>query len=118
MRNREVKAEEKRIEKEYLIANTVAVIDENIETLKGVSASFEDKAYEAALRSRDDFANDLLESATEIDDLADDLEYVKLELETAAITAKAFGTISDKLPKAIAACKSALGGNYDFFQAW
>ena len=92
---------DKELEQEMELAGLVYDITKQRENLAGLIETYRSSAYEAAKMGRDEYANELLESASETKAFIEDLAFIELEIKTAALTAKAFKSLK-KLPAALA----------------
>ena len=96
--------EMKAYEQQKRIADTMVSFREARKMLEEVVKEYDEYALQAMELNQDVFADELIETAAEMEAFADDFKYIELKLKTTAITARTLSKLND-LPKAIASCK-------------
>jgi hypothetical protein len=102
-----MKSLKKEYEQEKKIAEAIDQLDGQRAGLRSLAKEFEDTAFEAAKMGQDEYANELLETAAEIEEFAIDLDFVSLQVTQ---TVKIAGAMSNLrlLPDVVKICSKIL----------
>ena len=98
--NKKPTQKQKEFEKEKELAALIYDIGKQRENLDRLVEVYRNSAYEAAKMGHDEYANELLTNVGDLRHFIQDLQFIELEIKTAAITAKTFKALQG-LPSAL-----------------
>ncbi len=76
-------------------AEVIVNIEEQVDSLRNLIASYENSAEEAAKIGEDEFADELIDTIIDLEDFIRDLEFVKIKVKTEILTAITFSSLGD-----------------------
>lgn len=91
---------QKDFERTKEVAQAIVAIKSQREGLEGLAKDYFEYAQKAAQMGQDDFVDELLESIVDLQMFAEDLQYLELKVEMAAVTAQTMKELK-KLPEVL-----------------